>query len=859
MRYARAAALLCIAVVVSGLPAVGQTPSDWLVIGPVDGGGRRPFRPDAVFEAYLAEPGARLPKVGETLSGESGEAKWRPYHADEPGSISTEARTGWAFARFEVDKAGDYLATLNRGGRFFLDGAGFFGDPYGYGFGGTPVHLEAGSHEVFVTGLRGAAKFGLKLVETGLVPATWDVLVPDIVVGDLDAWETDSGEAALELPILNASGEPFAGGRYFLREARPAAPEDVLEGVVPEAFRPRLASVSGELAAIPALGRAALWIPFEPGPGFGSVKKAAVVELELFLLDQAGEVAPLEDELREPDARFEVRLVDAKTTRRVAFSSLIDGSLQEYGLVPATGEHPDGLVLSLHGASVPAMNQARAYQAKEGLAIACPLNRRPYGFDWQDWGRMDAYEALGAALEQTGVDDERVVLTGHSMGGHGTWHLAVNDPDRFLAVAPSAGWASFDTYGGRPEGSLASLWQAADGASLTLDLIGNLKDAALYVLHGTADDNVPISEAKTLVAALEEAGGEATTHYEEGAGHWWGNQCVDWPPIFELFHKVLAGVDEDEAREQPGHIDFITADPGVDSEHYWVRVLQPRFYGEPVHVVGDWDAKERTLEVSAPSAGALRLEAPNRNIPLLWIVDGQKFAGSPTQRSLWVQRGESGSWQAQHPGKGEKGPSFAGPFKRAFDRDFVFVVGTAGDAACDAALFETARFLQADWSYRAGGEIDLVRDKEFLAIAGKWDEYDERNVILFGNRDTNAAWGYVLGATPPVDVFDGGVTLGETAYEGDDLLALFVLPRKGDQHWEPLAGVFGSSGVLGARLAYEVPVFVSGVGLPDWTVIDRSVLAEGDGGVVATGYFDRQWQLAAPLFERAVEVETPQD
>ena len=79
------------------------------------------------------------------------------------------------------------------------------------------------------------------------------------------------------------------------------------------------------------------------------------------------------------------------------------------------------------------MDQARAYAPKPDFWIVCPTNRGRFGFDWQDWGRLDAYEVLDDALKATGVDPRRVYLTGHSMGGHGTWHLAANDPGRFLA------------------------------------------------------------------------------------------------------------------------------------------------------------------------------------------------------------------------------------------------------------------------------------------------------------------------------------------------------------------------------------------------------------------------------------------
>src|SRR5208282_5622821 len=125
-----------------------------------------------------------------------------------------------------------------------------------------------------------------------------------------------------------------------------------------------------------------------------------------------------------------------------------------YAVVPALERAADsnvsrpGLVLTLHGANVEAIGQAQAYAPKPGLHIVAPTNRRPYGFDWEDWGRLDAMEVLGLAQKEFKTDPLRTYLTGHSMGGHGTWHVGVTFPDRFAAIAPSAGWISFATYAG---------------------------------------------------------------------------------------------------------------------------------------------------------------------------------------------------------------------------------------------------------------------------------------------------------------------------------------------------------------------------------------------------------------------------
>ena len=123
--------------------------------------------------------------------------------------------------------------------------------------------------------------------------------------------------------------------------------------------------------------------------------------------------------------------------------SEIDGSVQHYGLQPAhpasDTETAPALVLSLHGASVEALNQAGSYAAKRWCHVVAPTNRRPFGFDWEDWGRRDALEVLDHAQRTLGSDPQRTYLTGHSMGGHGVWHVGATFPDRFAALGPSAG------------------------------------------------------------------------------------------------------------------------------------------------------------------------------------------------------------------------------------------------------------------------------------------------------------------------------------------------------------------------------------------------------------------------------------
>ncbi len=79
------------------------------------------------------------------------------------------------------------------------------------------------------------------------------------------------------------------------------------------------------------------------------------------------------------------------------------------------------------------------------------------------------------------VDEERISLTGLSMGGFGTWALAAARPERFAAIAPICG-------GGNP-----------------VDAI-KLRGLPMWVFHGEKDTVVPLVASQAMVKALEALG-----------------------------------------------------------------------------------------------------------------------------------------------------------------------------------------------------------------------------------------------------------------------------------------------------------------------------------------------------------------
>lgn len=182
---------------------------------------------------------------------------------------------------------------------------------------------------------------------------------------------------------------------------------------------------------------------------------------------------------------------------RYAYRSAVDGSLQPYSLYLPPGYSTDkrfGLVVALHGAG------GNDYEMAASLAPARPedmLIVAPYGrgnSSYASTGEKDVLDVVDLIMARYAIDPDRVYLTGRSMGGYGTWRIGQLYPRRFAAIASFAGWT---------------------GA----DCLENLASTPVLVVHGDADDVVPIGADARAVARLKALGAEVRFDVIKRGGH----------------------------------------------------------------------------------------------------------------------------------------------------------------------------------------------------------------------------------------------------------------------------------------------------------------------------------------------------
>ncbi len=812
------------------LPSIRDTlsSSSWLYIGPFSVGAR-----EGIVGA-IDDPGNLRPREGDQLPSilpQGGRVNWKRTEPDSSGWVRLEyqdvwwdtlmmsygvagiADAGYAYAEFKNQGQERALAIAERVGSFYLNGKRFSGDVYARGFVKTPVVLQDGVNRVLVelSGY-GDHSFLFKLIppSSPVMLITEDATLPDLINGQKQSlWAgitvLNTTETRLKDVELTLGGD----GGFEKTEAVVASIMPLCAKKVP--VRLELSTTLGNLDTVSVSVRVS-WREFS-----------------------------VQD-------RLLLRVRDPEQSRKVTFISTIDNSCQYCALLPPKDYDPEkryGLILALHGAGVEASRLIDCHAPKEWAFVVAPTNRRPYGFDWQDWGRLDALEVLNLVKETFPVDTNRVCLTGHSMGGHGTWHIALAHPDLFAAAAPMAGWTCFQLYVPwflQKSYSFAEPRQIAiRDMSLREDFVPEFVENALnlpiFITQGGSDDNVPPVHARMFASLLEQLGYQYEYNEIPGKGHWYSlddsshTVCVDDP-------RVMDFLKESTRNPFPKHVIFKTSDIGQNNKSYWVEIIQQekpylesrieaKIEGQRIDI-RTRNIREFGLSLSEDllSYGNIRFIVNGREIayqfekdqPVFFHCKGDEFTVGRTKHSPLT-----------------KTPLSYGPIKQAYFSPFVLVYGTKGDSLATETTLHHARLEAARWWSRANGSADILPDTEVTK-----EIMENHNLILFGGPEQNFITAG-LDRRLPIRIENGRMLLGENEIPGDNLAAEFVYPNP--LHPQRLVLVHQGIGETGLELSTFFTTLYAGAGLPDFVVFDRQVRRKGWGGVICAGFFDHEWQI----------------
>ncbi len=306
----------------------------------------------------------KRPIEGESFGAdeENGNIIWQNVIADSLNRLRPLARPvrrrgrrfggNYIYLTYNSGKGKAALLNIQGNSFVFVNGKLHTGDPYGAGWLYIPVKLKKGLNELYVRG-------GFQTIARLIFPATpvsintEDATLPYVVLNE------DNSHLQGAVVILNTSAKELKGLQI----------KSELEGN----------EMITTLPSIPSLSSRKVSFDFNAS----NVSKKEKYNCKLTLLVRG---KSLDEQI------ISIEAAGPSDHYSQTFTSDIDGSLQYYAVTPQSTvvDSSSALFLSVHGAGVEAIGQARAYHSKDWGTLVAATNRRPRGFNWEDWGRLDA-------------------------------------------------------------------------------------------------------------------------------------------------------------------------------------------------------------------------------------------------------------------------------------------------------------------------------------------------------------------------------------------------------------------------------------------------------------------------------------
>lgn len=419
----------------------------------------------------------------------------------------------------------------------------------------------------------------------------------------------------------------------------------------------------------------------------------------------------------------------------LSFHSDIDDTEQPYGLyIPdnyeAGKKYP--LVVMLHGAGsnhrlalrrvfgqsnmngendVEASRYFPRWQGREYIVVS-PHARGTMGY--QSIAEKDVLDMVADVKKHFSVDEDRMYLTGLSMGGGGTLWMGLSYPDMWAAIAPVCP---------APPAEAAAL--AANAFNLPV-----------HIHQGGADPVVRAEGVRAWVENLKNEGVKVEYSEYPGVLHdSWVNAYQDGA-VFDWFGRFQRDL-------FPARVKFAT-DQYKHNKAYWATLddftpgtlakVDARFAG----------ANQLDIETANLRAFTLRLEGhpqydAGKNLKV--TIDGKRVETANDIAMAFAKTGDNWENKPYYPPTLSKRKGIEGPMSEVLSTRHVYVYGTGGNPSNE----ELARRRQqaekaAEWSYYRGeflGRImvfpRILSDQEVRP-----SDLQGANLILFGDKTTNS-------------------------------------------------------------------------------------------------------------------------
>jgi pimeloyl-ACP methyl ester carboxylesterase len=448
-------------------------------------------------------------------------------------------------------------------------------------------------------------------------------------------------------------------------------------------------------------------------------------------------------------------------------------------------------------------------------------------------GDRDVIKCIELAKQAFSVDDDRVYLTGYSMGGGGTWHIGTRHPELFAALGPYYG--GWDYHVDMPAQRIEKLtpWERSQAErESSFAQAEQLLNLPTWVMHGDSDPVVSAEQSRYAVRMLQRWGYDIRYQEVPGLGHEDLRTEDGLYPWF-LSHKR----DPDPRRVR------IRAPELKSASAYWVQIGQQEnpfaFIHAEAEVVGPNEIRldtENALEVIL-SPGPPLVDT-GRPLRVVWN-------GEAAREVRLDGRGRAALRARSYNPKGPvKTPGLEGPISDFQTTPFAVVIGTASaDPMMRRLCEQQGRNWAKSWESWQHWAPRVFKDSEISDA-----DVQRYSLLLVGGPEANLVTRRLIGKLP-VRLSADAITLDDRAFPARDAALTMIYPHPLNR--DRYVILDAATSPAGMYFADRMPSNV------DFCVSDGRIANSDEGRpaekvFVAMGRFDHTWRLN-PAFLMAGE------
>ncbi|KAJ4289731.1 hypothetical protein N0V90_011061 [Kalmusia sp. IMI 367209] len=358
-------------------------------------------------------------------------------------------------------------------------------------------------------------------------------------------------------------------------------------------------------------------------------------------------------------------------------------------------------------------------------------------------------------------------------------------------------------------------------------LMANAHGIPIQQQHGEIDDNVPAYNSRLLAQQLFLSGTNSSYNEVAGQNHWW-DTVMTTPQLVEFYYTHTRNNDTIPRRLE--EFEFVVGDPGDTGSKAGIKVLlleDPGQYGR-LKVKGHVIATSNVLSLEFD--------------PAIWgteelTIDGSDITRDQGTTAITISK-SSGGWAVvplSEDSQKRRGRQL-GSMTAILRTKGPFIIRHLGAITTTHLAVQISRNLHQ--YFQADSEI--LSSKSWSSI-----ENNSSNVITLALGD-NTPLGMlsdfpVRPSASGISVHDSRGAQHQFGQEGASIGATFLRPLQGER-LELI--VWGTDEEALAQAARLVPM-VTGVGQPDFVVLNEKAKWKGVDGALAMGFFDSDWKVTA--------------